>query len=66
MTFFLSLAQTRCDGYSFRLANRKEQLLWLQVINRAAMSVGDKGTESFRMKDADEITPQSLAADLLT
>lgn len=42
------------------MAKRKDQLLWLQVINRAARSVGDKGTESFRMKDANEIHPTIL------
>lgn len=53
MIFVLSEAQRH-------LVTGKDQLLWLQVINRAARSVGDKGTESFRMKDADEIHNPSL------
>lgn len=44
------------------MEKRKDKLLWLQVINRAARSGGDKGIESFRMKEAAEI----FAADLLT
>lgn len=45
------------SGILLHMAKRKDQLLWLQVINRAARSVGDKGTESFRMKDKDETHP---------
>lgn len=39
------------DGNSSHLAHGGEELLWLQVINRAAGRVGDKRIESFRIKD---------------
>lgn len=48
---FAQGTKTPCDRDSFCLAQRKDKLLWLQVINRAARSVGDKGIESFRMKE---------------
>lgn len=55
--FFSEAERHPVTGILFGLAKRKERLLWLQVINRAARSVGDEGTESSRMKDSDEIHP---------